>query len=185
MAYFYFDFRDVDKQARRNLLLSLLVQLSNRSDAYCDVLSHLYKTHDNGTRQASDKALMECLQEMLALPSKGPVYLILDALDECPDTSDVPSPREQVLDLVKDLVDLQLPKLHICATSRLEVDIRDALESIASQTVSLQDEGGQKKDIGDYVRSVVYSGTGKFMRRWRIEEKEHVIGTLSKRADGM
>ena len=185
MAYFYFDFRDVDKQARRNLLPSLLVQLSNRSDAYCDVLSRLYKAHDDGARQASDKALMECLQEMLTLPSQGPVYLILDALDECPDTSDLPSPREQVLDLVKHLVDLRLPNLHICATSRPEVDIRDALESIASQTVSLQDEGGQKKDISDYVRSVVYSGTGKFMRRWRKEEKEHVIETLSERADGM
>jgi hypothetical protein len=185
MAYFYFDFRDLDKQARRNLLPSLLVQLSNRSDAFCDVHSRLYEIHDNGARQPSDKALTECLKEMLTLPNQGPVYLILDALDECPDTSDVPSPREQVLDLVKELVDLQLPSLRICLTSRPEVDIHDALEPLASQTVSLQDERGQKKDIADYVRSVVYSGSGKFMRRWRKEEKEHVIETLSERADGM
>jgi len=109
----------------------------------------------------------------------------MDALDECPDTSDVPSAREQVLDLVKDLVDLQLPRLHICVTSRPEVDICDALESLASQIVSLQDERGQKNDIADYVRSVVYSGSGKFMRRWRKDDKEHVIETLSERADGM
>jgi hypothetical protein len=185
MAYFYFDFRDLDKQARRNLLPSLLVQLTNRFDAFCDVLSLLYKTHDNGTRQPSDKALTECLKEMLTLPNQRPVYLIMDALDECPDTSDVPSPREQVLDFVKELVDLRLPSLRICLTSRPEVDIRDALESLASQTVSLQDERGQKKDIADYVRSVVYSGSGKFMRRWRKEEKEHVIETLSEGADGM
>ena len=102
MAYFYFDFRDVDKQTRRNLLPSLLVQLSNRSDAYCDVLSRLDKTHDNGARQASDKALVECLQEMLTLPGQGPVYIILDALDECPDSSDVPPAPAKVLDLIKD-----------------------------------------------------------------------------------
>ena len=185
MAYFYFDFRDVDKQARRNLLPSLLVQLSNRSDAYCEVLSRLYKTHDDGARQASDKALMECLHEMLTLPGQGPVYLILDALDECPDSSDVPSARAKVLDLIKDLVGLRLPNLHICATSRPEVDICDALGSIASQTVSLQDEHGQKKDIADYVRSVVYSSSAKFMRRWRKEEKEDVIETLSEKVDGM
>ena len=89
----------------------------------------------------------------------------MDALDECPDTSDVPSTREQVLDLVKDLVDLQLPRLRICVTSHPEVDICDALESLASQIISLQDKRGQKKDIADYVRSVVYSGLGKFMRR--------------------
>ena len=185
MAYFYFDFRDVDKQTRRNLLTSLLVQLSGRSDAFCDVLIRLYKAHDNGAHQPSDKALTQCLKDMLTLPNQGPVYLILDALDECPDTSDVPSPREQVLDLIKELVDLRLPTLRICLTSRPEVDIGDALGPLASQTVSLQDEHGQKQDIADYVRSVVYSGSGKFMRRWRREDKEHVIKTLSERADGM
>ncbi|KAI9436836.1 ankyrin repeat-containing domain protein [Lactarius indigo] len=185
MAYFYFDFRDLDKKARRNLLPSLLVQLSTRSNAFCDILSGLYKTHDNGARQPSDKALTQCLKEMVTLPNQGPVYLILDALDECPDTSDVPSAREQVLDLIKDLVSLRPSNLHICVTSRPEADICDALESLTSQTISLQDEGGQKKDIADYVRSVVYSGSGKFMRRWRTEDKEHVIETLSERADGM
>ena len=185
MAYFYFDFRDVDKQACRNLLPSLLVQLSNRSDACCDVLSGLYQTHGNGTHQPNDKALTECLKEMLTLPNQGPVYLILDALDECPDTSDIPSPRAKVLDLINDLMGLRLPNLHICATSRPEADICDVIESIASQIVCLQDESGQKKDITDYVRFVVYSDSGKFMRRWRKEEKEHVIETLSEKADGM
>ncbi|KAH9167671.1 hypothetical protein EDB89DRAFT_1890364, partial [Lactarius sanguifluus] len=185
MAYFYFDFRDLDKQARRNLLPSLLIQLSTRSDAFCDVFSRLYGTHDKGARQPSDKALTQCLKDMLTLPNQGPVYLVIDALDECPDTSDVPSPREQVLDLVTDLVGLRLPGLRICVTSRPEADICEALESLASQTVSLQDEGGQKNDIASYVRSVVYSGSGKFMRRWRKEDKEHVIETLSERADGM
>ncbi|KAH9055679.1 hypothetical protein EDB87DRAFT_1280661 [Lactarius vividus] len=185
MAYFYFDFRDVDKQARRNLLPSLLIQLSTRSNAFCDILSRLYETHDNGARQPSDKALNQCLREMLALPNQGPVYLILDALDECPDTSDVPSAREQVLDLIKDLVGLRFPSLRICVTSRPEADICEVLQSLASQTVSLQDEHGQKKDIADYVRSVVCSGSGKFMKRWREEDKEHVIETLSERADGI
>ncbi|KAH8983656.1 hypothetical protein EDB92DRAFT_2117406 [Lactarius akahatsu] len=185
MAYFYFDFRDVDKQARRNLLPSLLIQLSTHSDAFCDVFSRLYEAHDKGARQPSDKDLTQCLKEMLTLPNQGPVYLVIDALDECPDTSDVPSPREQVLDLVTDLVGLRLPSLRICVTSRPEADICEVLESLASQTVSLQDEGGQKNDIASYVRSVVYSGSGKFMRRWRKEDKEHVIETLSERADGM
>ncbi|KAI9436057.1 hypothetical protein H4582DRAFT_2161700, partial [Lactarius indigo] len=176
MAYFYFDFRDVDKKARRNLLSSLLVQLSTRSNAFCDILFGLHKTHDKGARQPSDKALTQCLKEMLTLPNQGPVYLILDALDESPDTSDVPSAREQVLDLIKDLVSLRLSNLHICVTSRPEADICDALESLTSQTISLQDEGGQKKDIASYVRSVVYSGSGKFMKRWRTSAFEHVPG---------
>ena len=185
MAYFYFDFRDEDKKSRRSLISSLLVQLSTCSNAFCDVLSRYYAAHDNGGRQASDKDMTQCLKKMLTLPEKGPVYLIMDALDECPDTSGVPSAREQVLDLVKELVSLQLTGLHICVTSRPEVDISDALGSLASQIVSLQDELGQKKDIAGYVRSIVYCGASKFMKRWRKEDKEHVIKTLSERADGM
>ena len=185
MAYFYFDFRDVNKQARRHLLPSLLIQLARRSDHYCDILYRHYEAHENGASQLSASASMQCLKEMLTLPNRGPVYVIMDALDECPDTSDVPSAREQVLDLIKDLVGLQIPSLHICATSRPEADITDALESLASHTVSLQEESGQKQDISDYVRSVVYSGSGKFMKQWRQEDKEHVIKTLSERADGM
>ena len=185
IAYFYFDFRDDDKKSRHNLLSSLLVQLSTGSDAFCDILFHLYVAHDNGARQASDSDLTRCLKQMLTQPDQGPVYLIIDALDECPDMSGVPSAREQVLDLVKELVNFQLPSLRICVTSRPEVDICDALDSLTSQKVSLQDEGGQKKDIAYYVRSVVCSGSGKIMKRWRQEDKVEVIETLSERADGM
>ena len=70
-------------------------------------------------------------------------------------------------------------------SGRLEVDFGDALEPLAPHAVSLEDKHGKKKDITDYVRSVVYSSSGKFMRRWRKEDKEHVIKTLSERADGI
>ncbi|KAN0136399.1 hypothetical protein V8E53_005767 [Lactarius tabidus] len=185
MAYFYFDFRDVNKKSRRNLLSSLLVQLSTCSNAFCDILSRLYTAHDNGTRQTSNNDLTQCLKDMLTLPDQRPVYLIIDALDECPNTSDIPSARKRVLDLVTDLVGLRVPNLRICITSRPEVDIGEALEPLASETVSLETELGQKKDISDYVRSVVYSASGTFMKRWREEDKEHVIKTLSERVDGM
>jgi hypothetical protein len=185
MAYFYFDFRDVDKQSRRNLLPSLLVQLSARSNPRCGILSRLYEAHDKGTRQPSDSALTQCLKEMLALPNQGPVYLILDALDECPNTSEFPSTRKRVLDLVKELVGLRLPNLHICVTSRPEIDIRDTIEPLAFHAVSLHDESGQKEDIATYVRSVIYSDSGAAMSRWRVEEKELAIETLSDKADGM
>src|SRR6202789_3140484 len=96
MAYFYFDFRDVDKQKLSNLLPSLLVQLSAQSDPCCDKLSQLYSAHDRGVQKPSDHAMAECLKQMLALEGQGPTYIILDALDECPVMSGIPSPREEV-----------------------------------------------------------------------------------------
>ena len=185
MAYFYFDFRDANKQGFRDLLTSLLIQISSSSGPYCDILSGLYSDHNKGKNQPSDSSLADCLKKMVTLPGQPPIYLIIDALDESPNTSGISSPREMVLQLVKELVDLSLPNLHICVTSRPEIDIRHVLEPSTSCRVSLHDESGQKQDIEDYVRSVVYSDSQQIMKRWRTEDKELVIKILSERADGM
>jgi len=183
LAYFYCDFRDTGKQNRRDILTSLVIQLSARSDPCCDILSRLYLAHDSGAQNPNEDDLMKSLNELVTLPDQPPIYLIIDALDECPDSSGLPTPREQVLDLLKDLVELSLPNLHLCVTSRPEIDIRTVLEPLTSRSVSLHNQSGQKKDIIEYVASVVSSDAK--MRRWRDEDKKLVIETLSERADGM
>jgi hypothetical protein len=120
---------------------------------------------------------------MLSLPNQGPVYLVVDALDECPNGSGMPTSREEVLDLVEDLTGIYLPNLHICVASRPEIDIRTTLDPLTTHRISLHDQSGQKKDIADYISSVVYSD--KRIRRWREEDKRLVIKTLSERVDGM
>jgi hypothetical protein len=127
--------------------------------------------------------MVECLIEMLTLGGQGPIYIIMDALDECPITSTIPSPREEVLELVDELVGLHLPDLHICVTSRPEYDIQAVLEHLTPHPVSLHDESGQQQDITAYVSSFVHSD--RKMRRWREDDKDLVIKILSERADGM
>jgi hypothetical protein len=185
MAYFYFDFRDDKKQTCHDLLLSLVIQLSTRSYPCNDILNRIYTTHGDGDRQPSDAILEECLKEMLKLPGQGPIFIVLDALDECPNLSGIPTPRNQVLELVKELVDLRLRNIHICVTSRPETDIRSVLEPLAFRSVSLQDENGQKADIAEYIRSVVHSDANTAMKRWREKDKDLVVETLTERADGM
>ncbi len=183
MTYFYCDFRDEDKQNCRNFILSVISQLCTQSSLCCDMLSRIYAAHGGGVRKPSDETLTRCLTEMVSLPVQIPIYLIVDALDECPNNSGMPTPREEVLDLVKTLVSLRVPNLHICVTSRPEIDIQRALEPLTSLHVSLHNQMGQKKDIVDYISSVVYSDTK--IRRWREEDKKVVIETLTKKADGM
>ena len=185
MAYFYFDFKDLRKQTCHDLLLSLVSQLSIRSSPCCDILHRVYEAHENGTQQPNDDDLKECLKQMLRLPGQRPIFIVLDALDECPDSPGLPPPRSEVLQLVKELVDLRLRGLYICATSRPEVDIRAVLEPLAFRSVSLHDESGQKADIAEYIRSVVNSSPSTAMRRWRADDKNLVIETLTQRADGM
>ncbi|KAH9035775.1 hypothetical protein EDB85DRAFT_2212481 [Lactarius pseudohatsudake] len=185
MAYFYFDFRDLDKQHIRNLLPSLLIQLSAQSDRRRDILSQLYLAHDNGEKKPRVGVMTQCLRDMLTIPDQRPIYIILDALDECPNSSGIPSPREQVVGLVKDLANLRPPHLHICVTSRPEFDIRATLEPLALQSVSLHDQSGQKKDIVDYIHFVVYSDSETMMKKWREGDKKMVVEALSEKADGM
>jgi hypothetical protein len=183
MAYYYFDFRDVKKQDRDGLLSSLLSQFSAESDACHGVLSQLYLNYVNGTRKPTSSALKKCLKDMLCLPRQGPIYIVLDALDECPDISGTPSAREEVLELIDEFVIMNLPNLYLCVASRPEIDIRKALEPLQPLQVSLHDEAGQKNDIIEYIKSVVYSD--RKMRNWREQDKRLVVDTLSEKADGM
>jgi hypothetical protein len=183
MAYFFFDFRDTQKQHRRGLLSSLLFQLSAKSDACYRIFSRLYSDHDEGAMQPSDDALFQCLTEMLKGQGQPAMYIIIDALDESPNNAGMPTAREKVLDFLENFVSLQLPNVHICVSSRPEFDIRSILEPLALFCVSLHEESGQASDISGYVNTVVHAD--RRMRPWSAETKQLVIDTLSDKADGM
>jgi len=183
LAIFYYDFKEDEKKDLRGLLSSVLVQLCRQSDSYCNILSKFYSEHDDGSKSPSDEALVRRLKNLLELPGQAPIFLIVDALDECPNTSALSSPREKILALLEDLIDLQLPHLRICVTSRPEADIKPVLDPLAFRSVSLHEERGQKEDIENYIKSVV--NTNRRMQRWTPEHKQLVIDVLTERADGM
>ena len=182
LAIFYYDFREDEKKDLRGLLSSILSQLCDQSDSYYTILSAFHSTHRDGAQSPSDDELIRCLKELLGLTRQPPVYLIIDGLDECPNTS-LPSHRGQVLLFLEDLVDSKLPNLRICVTSRTETDIKPILEPLTFRSVSLHDESGQKEDIENYIKSIV--NTGSRMRRWTSVHKQLVIDVLTERADGM
>jgi NACHT domain len=183
LAFFYFDFKDQSKQNSRTALSSLLIQLAAQSDAFCESLFSLYIAHDAGSQQPSEHDLRECLGNMLTLQDQGPIFIVLDAIDECPNNAGTPSPRENVLEFVEWLSDSTHPHVSICVTSRPEADIEAVLLPLSSYTVSLHAESGQKEDIMNYLKWFI--NTDPKTRRWRKEDKELVVERLSERADGM
>jgi hypothetical protein len=180
LAIFYHDFREKEKQYLRGLLSSVLYQLCNQSYSYHSILSKFYSTCHDGARNPSNDELIRCLKDLLNLPGQAPIYLVVDALDECPNTS--PPSRRQVLELLEDLVDSQLPSLRICVTSRPEIDI-EAILPFTFRSISLPDETGQKEDIERYINSIV--STNRRMQRWTSVQKQLVVDVLTERADGM
>ena len=183
LAIFYFDFRDIAKQNARNMLSSILVQLCQQSDRFSDVLSSVCSAHGDGSREPGIDALLGCLKGMLALPGQGTLYVVLDALDECPNSSGLPTQRQQVLAIVEGLITLNLPHLRFCITSRPEIDIQEVFDPLSPYKVALHDQVGQNKDLAQYVESVVHSDSA--MRKWPEEVKNLVIDTLVQNGAGM
>lgn len=183
LAIFYYDFREDQKKHLRGLLSSVLVQLGYQSDSFCEFLSKLHSEHNNGSKDPSDDALIRCLKRLLELPRQPPIFLIVDALDECLNTPALSSPREKVLMFLKELIDSKLPNLRVCITSRPEVDIKAILNPLTFRAISLHDEHGQEEDIRNYIRSIINENTR--MQEWGQEHKQLVIERLTERANGM
>jgi hypothetical protein len=183
MGYYYFDFRDVKKQDCYGLLSSIISQFSAESDSCYNILSRLYSDNSRGIRQPSIDALKKSMKDMLSVPEQVPIYIIVDGLDECPNFPGRPSAREDILDLIEELVGLKLPNVHFCVASRPEMDIRMVLDPLTTLKISLHEEIGQKEDIIKYINSVVRSD--RDMRRWNEADKQIVVYTLSEKADGM
>jgi hypothetical protein len=189
VAYFFFDFRDAKKQDAHALLSSFLAQLSHQSYSYRDKLLALYSSHRHGSGMPAYSALRGCLEEMLGLQTEVPVYLIIDALDECPDRRIDPrgiqSSRGKVLELMKGLIELRIPNLRLFTTTRPENDICAVLKPLNPFTctsISLNDQKGQKEGIVNYISHTAHSLMNT--NGWGEENKNLVIDTLSDRADG-
>jgi len=155
LAYFQFDLHDV-KRNLHNALFSLLIQLAEGSDSYCDILSDLYEQKEDGGSTPDIEETTTCLKDMLT--DEGPVYIIFDALDECSNTDNIPSSRTRVLDFLKRLVDPRLSNLHLCVTSQPGDDTRDDIGTAlkAFRTISLPD---QKEVIDQHNQGVVYANS--------------------------
>ena len=182
LAIYFYDFRDDLKKDLRGLLSSMLFQLCDQSDSYYNILSTFHSTHRDGAQSPRDEELIRCLVNLVKLPGP-PVYLIVDGLDESPNTSTQSFRRRQVLSFLDDLAKAQLQNLRLCVTSRPEVDIKAILEPLAFCSVFLENESGQKKDIKDYIKSIVH--TDKDMKSWNPKHKQLVIDVLTKKTDGM
>ena len=123
------------------------------------------------------------LLDMLKCVVQEPTYIVVDALDECPGTPGLPSPRATLLGLVQVLVNLRIHNLHICILSDLEPEIEFVLYPLASRRVCLHEESGHSQDIIHYLRTMLR--THPKMKGWRADDKQVVINTMFRKAEGV
>jgi hypothetical protein len=113
------------------------------------------------------------------------VYLIFDALDECPEQE-----REKILGFITNVLTLNNISCHvkIFATSRREGDIIDAFEQHDVPTIKILADN-VASDIETYTRSqveILRNGkNGKSLHIKNEDLKEKIIRVLTAKADGM
>jgi ankyrin repeat protein len=149
------------------------------------ILAIFYFHFGDTTKQDARNLLSSILNQLCSQSDKFCQVLssIYSSLDECPNSSGVRTQRQEVLEILKELIELKLPHLHFCVTSRPEIDIRRAFDPLDSYNVSLHNQDGQIKDLAEYVKAVV--GSDATMQNWPADAQELVIDYLAKKGGGM
>jgi len=181
LAYFYFSFSDKEKQNTENMLRSLIVQLGGERPDTPKPLSDLHSYRDKHLQPDLEKleeTLQACAQDFKN------VYLVVDALDECPRAN---GERAKLLKLLGHVHKWTLTNLHVLYTSRPEPDIKAGLApffpGLGTSIVDLQNRRGEiNRDISIYVEQEIMSSD---FQTWPPETKNDVKAALTDKANGM
>ncbi|GLA90854.1 hypothetical protein AtubIFM57143_000461 [Aspergillus tubingensis] len=146
-AYWYFQFNDPSSQRIENMLRTIIRQL--HSTPLDGPIRNLWSDYGTKGSNPSNTRLQETLEILLAA-NKGKNFLILDALDECPEAVNRKE-RSLLLPLLTGLQKKYSDKIHILVTSRPEPDIVDHLV----ECTALDIEENQGSDISAFVKDRV------------------------------
>jgi hypothetical protein len=128
--------------------------------------------------ESLENALKESTQDF------NSVYLIIDALDECPQ---VDREREDLLEVLEKIQRWDLPNLHLLCTSRRESDIVAKLEPLVSEhRTTVIDLERRREEIDRDIRAYIHKEIeSSYFRSWPPDVKKKAISALTRKADGM
>lgn len=163
VAYFYFDFADMEKQKCGNMVRSLITQLCPPNGEVPQALMWLYSSCAYGKTQPNSESLLSLLCKMIQQYQE--VFIILDALDECGE-------GEKLLQVIENIAGWELDGLHILLTSRKEYHIEKWMKTICKEHNRIRVQGEEvKKDISTYVSSEIR--TNRNLKQWEKYPRLH------------
>jgi hypothetical protein len=176
-VYFYFAFNDIEKQDPELMLRSLLCQFLQRSIVVPKGVDALFSSCDNGQRKPSGHNLLEVTQQ--AAQEFTQVFVVIDALDEC-------TQRSELMDMLETVDGWQLDNLHLLITSRKERDIERSLNGYVMEenAICLQRDVVDP-DIQRYVKKRLHDD--KSLAKWNKDAvvRQEIEAALMSGARGM
>ena len=171
-AYFYFDFKDSEKQYAEKLIRSLVIQLSACCPRMPSSLLLAYSQSQDGRRQPTIETFINVLYETLECFES--VYILLDALDECKERED--------LRFIRQLTDRKTNSLHLLATSRKENDIETTLQPLVTCQLCIQ---SKLVDADIRIHVIERLSNDPKLKKWPTNVKSEIEDILSEGAKGM
>ncbi|KAL8792240.1 MAG: hypothetical protein Q9195_005196 [Heterodermia aff. obscurata] len=150
LVYYYFDFNDSMKQKVANFMSSILADLCAQANDLPGPVQQLYLKCNNGHREPLLSDLVSVF--LAAVPLFTAVYVIIDALDECPTKDDE---RHELLKIIKAIHDQSAANLHFLATSRRHYDIEAVIGPLTGAAAIQIESGMVDDDIKMYIRSEI------------------------------
>lgn len=141
IAYLYCNFKRQHEQKAEDLLLSLLKQLTQSQSSLPESVKYIYDCHEKRRTRPSLDEISRALQSVASLYTR--VFIIIDALDECRDSSQI-----QLLPIVFELQSKY--GANIFATSRINDEI--AKQFITAVTLKIR---ADNEDVKKYLNTRV------------------------------
>ncbi|KAI9854271.1 MAG: hypothetical protein M1813_001311 [Trichoglossum hirsutum] len=192
LAYFYFSFQRKGREPQDyvGLVQSLLIQIvkgliyqdSLRTDHY-HLPRAFRKLYDDNNNELSSRLEIEKLKPAFlgVLAESKETYIIIDALDECPEPED----REKVIDFLIWLSRCAQSSIHILITSRRERDIENAISKMPREDlcmIPIQDRKANH-DIRRHLQTRMEEDS--VFKTWDHELQARVVEDLIEKADGV
>ena len=176
LAYFYCDYKDTTTQQTVNIIKSLVKHVAIQNERSCeDLQTLLEKNKQNGILESAPSVskMVDIFLKMVG--HYDCFYVIVDALDECPDDH-----RHEVLTVLK-TVSTKAGNVRVIYTSREEADIKEALAEFKPVRIT-----ANISDLELYVASEIQMRTSSGRLKIKHSEvKEKIIDKLTHEADGM
>ncbi|PQE21865.1 ankyrin repeat protein [Rutstroemia sp. NJR-2017a BVV2] len=179
VAFYYFSFSDSQKQTTTNFLRSILAQMIKQSNKAFHTAAPLYDDTDDPEPQLD--ALKVMLRAMIA--AHGCVFIVADALDECPGVTAAEDERQLVSETLEEIISWQLDSLHLMITSRKIADLESMIDVIPGVVTVLIQNDRVDADTRLYVASELQKD--KKLRSWPPGIRTEIETTLAEGAKGM
>ncbi|KAE8347803.1 hypothetical protein BDV24DRAFT_157280 [Aspergillus arachidicola] len=158
-SYWYFQFSRNETQNVKNMTRSIIRQLV--PEELPGSLISLWEEHGRQNREPDQDKFSTVLNDVIHNYTGDRLFLIFDALDECPDNE--VHERDLLFQVLKGLIDEHGKKIHLLATSRYEENIRCHLE----ESLEIDLEYRMNDDVEAFVRDALDHGK---LSRWKKEK---------------